>query len=179
MAHLTPRTQTPQASFGGSRSDLDLRMENLRGTRAPTRPRSLQRRDDAVVRRYEQGETLTSIGASLGLTRERVRQIVKASGAEMPGDRRCGAARCETAPRPAKQYCAAHQHRFALYGDPLGRPAAVQLLREQHGTYASYSDGGCRCALCRMASADKRREGFHRLHPEWRYMPQKARKAPG
>jgi hypothetical protein len=131
------------------------------------------RRDAEMRRRYEAGETLTSIGAGLGLSRERVRQIVKRSGAVMPRSRVCAAGECHKVSSWPRSYCHDHQIRIELYGDPLGRRPAVHLLRE-HGTYASYRHGGCRCDLCRKASADKRREQYHRVHPKWRYMPFKA-----
>jgi hypothetical protein len=122
---------------------------------------ALARRNTEMVRRYTAGESMARIGASLGLTRERVRQIVKGSGAVMPWDYICAVADCAKAPRSAYQYCFAHQHRFERYGDPLGvRP----LLREQHGTVPCYADGGCRCALCRRAEADRRLEYEHRVH---------------
>jgi len=65
------------------------------GTSSAHAPRNDHvQRDAEMLSRYEAGETLTSIGASLGLTRERVRQIVKRSGAEMPRKRRCAVADC-------------------------------------------------------------------------------------
>jgi len=130
-----------------------------------------------LVRRYETGETLGSIAARIGLSRERVRQIVKLSGAHMPGDYKCAVEDCDTSPRSSRSYCHFHQVRFERYGDPLGTSLVAPLEREQHGTYASYTDGGCRCDLCRQASADRRREYVHRVHPAWRFMPDKARRS--
>lgn len=126
-----------------------------------------------MLRRCEAGETLTSIGASFRLTRERVRQIVKRSGADMPRSRRCAVADCDKLPCWPRRFCHDHQLRFERYGDPLGTLPAASLLREQHGTYACYRDGGCRCDLCRQTSARKRREQFHRVHPEWGYRSSK------
>jgi hypothetical protein len=137
----------------------------------------LSRRDSEMLRRYEAGETLARIGASLGLSRERVRQVVKRSGAEMPRSRKCAAAGCDKLPDWPRSYCHNHQDRFELYGDPLGTGPAATLLVREHGTHASYRQGGCRCDVCRKASAEKRREQFHRQHPEWRYMPAKAPKS--
>jgi Sigma-70, region 4 len=59
-------------------------------------------RDIQVLRRYEAGETLASIGAGVGLTRERIRQIVKASGAAMPWDYKCAVKTCSTSPHPLR-----------------------------------------------------------------------------
>jgi Sigma-70, region 4 len=127
-----------------------------------------------MVRRYEAGEPLGSIAARLGLSRERVRQIVKLSGAYMPGDYKCAVDDCDISPRSPRRYCYAHQVRFERYGDPLGTRPVVPLRRMQHGTYASYTHGGCRCDLCRKASANRHREYLHRVHPGWRFMPDKA-----
>jgi len=128
-------------------------------------------RDAAIVRRYKAGENLAAIGASLGMTRERIRQIVRASGAVMPWQYRCAVKGCERSPRAPRRYCYAHQVRFRLYGDPLG---TKPLLRDRHGTIASYAHG-CRCALCRRVAADMRLEYEHRIHPEMRRY---ARRAP-
>jgi hypothetical protein len=125
------------------------------------------------VRRYETGETLASIGLSRGLTRERVRQIVKLAGASVPRTSKCGVEDCHTAPRWPRIYCHAHQARFELLGDPHGSSPVVPLVPAEHGTTARYREGGCRCDLCRKASAGQRREHFHQAHPEWRYMPLK------
>lgn len=131
----------------------------------------MERRNADILRRYRAGESLASIGAGIGLTRERVRQIVRATGAVMPWGFKCAVPDCYTSPRAPHAYCFAHQARFERFGDPLGtRP----LLRELHGTVACYMDRRCRCALCRRAEADRRREYDHRVHPEWRYMPRRA-----
>ena len=134
------------------------------GVFASARP-GIEQRNAEMVRRYQAGENLASIGASLGFTRERVRQIVKQSGAHMPSEYTCAVKECETSPRAPRQYCYAHQLRFELYGDPLG---SKPLLREQHGTVACYQDGGCSCDLCRKAETDRQREYEHRAHPEMR-----------
>jgi peptidoglycan/xylan/chitin deacetylase (PgdA/CDA1 family) len=42
-----------------------------------------------VLQRYQVGETLAAIAAHVDLTRERVRQIVKASGVAMPRAYKC------------------------------------------------------------------------------------------
>ena len=137
---------------------------------------SVEERNAEIVRQYETGETLASIGSSCGLTRERVRQVVKLAGARMPRASKCAVEDCHTAPRLPRIYCHAHQVRFELFGDPLGSSPVVPLLPAEHGTRARYREGGCRCDLCRKASADQRREHFHRAHPEWRYMPLKGRR---
>jgi Sigma-70, region 4 len=130
---------------------------------AEARP-GIEQRNAEMLRRYKTGENLSSIGASLGFTRERVRQIVRQSGARMPLEYRCAAKDCETAPRAPRRYCYTHQRRLELYSDPLGsRP----LLRKQHGTFACYQDG-CSCDLCRRAARERSREYEHRVHPEMR-----------
>jgi hypothetical protein len=62
--------------------------------------------------------------------------------------------------------------RLERYGHPLGSHI---FLKEQHGTRASYREGGCRCDLCweagatvRKAEAERQRESEreHRMHPE-------------
>lgn len=133
---------------------------------APVPPPGAAQRNATMLRRSDAGRSLARIGASLGLTRERVRQIVKDSGAVMPLEYTCAVAAGARAPRAPRRYCFVHQRRFERYGDPLG---ARPLLREQHGTVPCYADGGCRCALCRRAEAARRREYKHRVHPERRY----------
>jgi hypothetical protein len=131
------------------------------------RRRPVDRRNAAIVSSYGEGESLASIGVRMGLTRERVRQIVKASGAVMPSELRCAVAGCEQTPRAPNTYCYAHRTR--LVRDGAARGSGAPLLKDEHGTYASYRDRGCRCDLCRKASADRRRAQFHRVHPEWKY----------
>jgi Sigma-70, region 4 len=133
------------------------------GAFAAVRP-AIEQRNTEMIRRYEAGENLASIGASLGFTRERVRQIVKQSGAHMPREYTCAVKDCETSPRAPRQYCYAHQRRLELYGDPL---ASRPLLREEHGTIACYMDG-CSCDPCRKAETNRRREYEYRVHPEMR-----------
>jgi hypothetical protein len=99
-------------------------------------------RDIEVLRRYEAGDTLAGIGAVIGLSRDRIRQIVRASGVAMPWDYKCAVTGCETSPRTPNQYCQSHQRRFERYGDPLG---TKPRLMDQHGTLASYKGGRCRC----------------------------------
>jgi hypothetical protein len=132
-------------------------------------------RDTEVLRRYQAGETLASVGADVGLTRERIRQIVKASGAPMPWDYRGAVKACNTSPRTPNSYCQVHQRRFERFGDPLG---SKPLLTNQHGTLACSKRGRGRCDLCRRRSADARREYMHRIHPEMRrYKPRDGRTA--
>jgi hypothetical protein len=131
------------------------------------RPRRVERRDAAILSRYLAGESFASIGLNVRLTRERVRQIVKASGAVMPSEVRCAVPGCEQTPRAPYTYC--YSHRARLKRDATTSARTVPLLKDEHGTYASYRDRRCRCDLCRKASADRRRAQFHRAHPEWRY----------
>ena len=123
----------------------------------------LARRDGEIVSRYEAGENLASIGAALDLTKERIRQIVRSSGARMPREYRCAVKDCYTSPRSPGRYCSAHQRRLDRYGDPLW---VIPRLMDQHGTVACYKAGRCRCDLCRKANADQRLEYIHRVHPE-------------
>ncbi len=97
----------------------------------------IERRNAEMVRRYKAGENVASIGASLGLTRERVRQVVKQSGAYMPWEYKCAIDGCFTSPRTPMRYCHSHQRRFERYGDPLG---VRLLLLHQHGTVRCYRD---------------------------------------
>jgi hypothetical protein len=133
-------------------------------------------RNVSIVRSYVADETLATLGRVHGLTRERVRQIVKDAGAAMPLDYICAVRGCDTAPRAPKSYCSEHQRRFDKFGDPLG---AKPLRRDQHGTRACYHDGGCRCALCRRFEADRVRDRVHRLHPEMRYYAPRDGAPPG
>jgi Sigma-70, region 4 len=94
----------------------------------------IERRNAEMVRRYTAGENLARIGASLGVTRERVRQVVKQSGAPMPWEYQCAVDGCCTSPRSPRAYCSRHQLRLERYG-PAGHPTAaprparhVQLL---------------------------------------------------
>lgn len=118
-----------------------------------------------MVRCYKAGESLASIGASLGFTRERVRQVLKQSSAHMPWEYKCAVDGCFTSPRTPMRYYHSHQRRLERYGDPLG---VRQLLLHQHGTVSCYRDRGCRCDVCHKANADRRRAYEHRVHPEMR-----------
>jgi len=142
------------------------RMPAMRGRRTAVQAQAVALRDLEVLRRYESGETLAAIGARVGLTRERIRQLVKASGASMPWDYKCAVDACTTSPRTPNRYCKEHQRRFELQGDPQG---AKSRLMDQHGTLACYNRGRCRCDLCRKANAEQRLEYIHRMHPEMAY----------
>jgi hypothetical protein len=72
----------------------------------------IELRNAEIVCRYKAGEGLASIGVDLELTRERVRQIVRSSGARMPREYKCAVADCFTAPRSPQRYCHPHQHRL-------------------------------------------------------------------
>ena len=136
-----------------------------RGRVPATALRDMERRNAEMVRRHKAGETLASIGLAMGFTRERVRQIVRQSGAPMPWDYKCAVKACNISPRTPHRYCQYHQRRFERYGDPLG---TKPLLMNQHGTVACYRRRRCSCDLCRKASADGKREYEHRMRPEMR-----------
>src|ERR1039457_335148 len=87
-------------------------MPGFRGHHSAEQLAANARRDVEVLRRYEAGETLAGIGAVVGLTRERVRQIVRASGAPMPWDYKCAVSSCERSPRTPNRYCHSHQRRL-------------------------------------------------------------------
>jgi Sigma-70, region 4 len=89
------------------------------GVFAASRP-GIEQRNVEMLRRYKAGENLANIGVIFGVTRERVRQIVKQSGAHMPWEYTCAVEDCETSPRAPRRYCYAHQRRLELYDDPLG-----------------------------------------------------------
>jgi hypothetical protein len=131
--------------------------------RLSARRQELEQRNAVLIDRYVAGEALLSIGVSVGLSRERVRQIVKASGVRMPLEFRCAAPGCLRTPGARKQYC--HPHQLV----PAAAAPTVALLRDQHGTESCYRAAGCRCDLCRRASADRRSARYHRTHPDWRY----------
>lgn len=127
----------------------------------------IQRRNAAMLRRYEAGETLTSIGEAYGLTRERLRQIVKSTGVSMPRDTRrmCDVSGCGR-PHNSRGYCELHSRRLQIYGS-VDLPPTPTLA---HGTTAKYR-GGCRCADCTGANRVEARARAHRAHPEWRWRP--------
>jgi hypothetical protein len=62
-----------------------------------------------IIRHYAAGATLAQIGTTVGLTRERIRQILLSSGATMTREYKCAVEDCETAPRSLNGYCYAHQ----------------------------------------------------------------------
>jgi DNA-binding CsgD family transcriptional regulator len=144
------------------------------GSASPASATAMGHRNAEIARRYEAGETLTLIGSTLGLSRERVRQILKSSGVLMPYERSCKVDGCPTTPPRPLAYCAAHQRRLDRYGDPVGTRRSLPPPIRDHGTYAMYR-AGCRCDLCRAANAGKSRELNHRRYPEWRYAPEKWR----
>lgn len=129
-------------------------------------PRGIERRNAVILSAYAAGDSFASIGVRVGLTRERVRQIVKAAGVAMPSEVRCAVPECARTPRAPNTYCYVHRTRLNRDTNALSKPP---LLKDVHGTYASYRDRRCRCDLCRRASADRRRAQFHRAHPEWNY----------
>jgi hypothetical protein len=131
----------------------------------PTAFATNAQRDAAIVRRYQGGESLAGIGATIGLSRAHVQQIVRGSGARMRWEYKCAVVDCLAAPRSPNRCCHTHLRRIKLYGDPVG---SKPLLRERHGTRACYQEGGCRCDLCRKAVAERRRAYDHRRHPEMR-----------
>lgn len=49
-----------------------------------TRQNAVFDRDDEVIARYRNGESMAEIGRAFGVTRERIRQIVRAAGVEPP-----------------------------------------------------------------------------------------------
>src|ERR1700678_3056273 len=75
-------------------------------------PRRVERRNAVILSSYAAGETFAAIGLRVGLTRERVRQIVKASGAVMPSELRCAVAGCEQTPRAPHIHCYTHRLRM-------------------------------------------------------------------
>lgn len=81
------------------------------GTRGSHSANYYEERTTTIMRSYADGTTLAEIGTTVGLTRERVRQIVKSAGALMPRDFTCGVPDCRTAPRPPNRYCSRHQRR--------------------------------------------------------------------
>ena len=59
--------------------------------------------------------------------------------------------------RPARQLtlklCNAHYSRYRTHGDPLaGKPVRPRSSHVVHGVYATYTNLGCRCDLCRAAN---------------------------
>lgn len=102
-----------------------------------------------MVSRYKAGERLASIGASLGFTLERVRQVVKQSGAHMPWEDKCAVDGCFTSPRTPMRYCRSHQRRLERCRDRLANAV-------------------CRCDVCRKGERSQGREHQHRVHPEMR-----------
>lgn len=59
-------------------------MDGKRRSTAPVPHPEVAERNSEMLRRYQAGESLARIGSSLGLTRERVRQIVRDAGGIMP-----------------------------------------------------------------------------------------------
>lgn len=86
-------------------------------------------RNAEMLRRYAAGETLAGIGATLGYTRERVRQIVKFAGVVMPRGLRCAVKECGRSTRAPRLYCRIHQQHF----DPQGTPSARSSARVMKG----------------------------------------------
>ena len=65
----------------------------------------LEQRNAEIVRRYRAGEELASIGVSLDLTRECIRQIVRGAGARMPREYKRAVPDCFRSPRSPGRYC--------------------------------------------------------------------------
>jgi hypothetical protein len=141
-------------------------MPAMRGRRTAVQAQAVAVRNLEVLRRYAAGETLAAVGARVGLTKERVRQILKASEVAMPRELKCAAKACTTSPRAPNAYCHPHEVRFDRYRDPLG---TAPRLMDQHGTIASYNYGRCRCELHRRSNATRVLEYKHRKLPEMTY----------
>lgn len=116
-----------------------------------------------MVRCYLAGYTFARIADTVGLSRARVRQIVKASGVPMPQDYKCAVKDCDTAPRSPNSYCWRHKEGFEHFGDWSG---TRRVVNSQHGTMVRYKRDGCRCERCRRRNADRSLEYLHRMHPE-------------
>jgi hypothetical protein len=84
---------------------------------------TVTQRNAEMLRRYSAGDTLASIAAALGYTRERVRQIVKFTGAVMPRGLRCAVEQCERSTRAPRLYCGFHQ-RLDPHGTQTARVSA-------------------------------------------------------
>ena len=102
--------------------------------------RDLGAADIDVVERYKAGETLAAIAIYVDLTRERGRQIVKASGATIPWEFECGVDICSTSSGTPKRYRQANPRASSITGIRLG----LARLMDQHGTLACYKRGRCR-----------------------------------
>jgi hypothetical protein len=134
----------------------------MRTRPATQKPYAFAERDAAIIHRYSEGESCAAIADSLGLTYDRIRQIVRQSGVPTPWEYKCAALGCDRARRSPDSYCVTHQRSFEALG-------VGPSLRDQHGTRACYAEAGCRCALCRKYIADRARRRAHQLHPAMEY----------
>lgn len=89
-----------------------------RGRPTADNARWFAERTATIMHRYASGDTLAQIGVQVGLTRERIRQIVKSAGVPMPRDYKCAFKDCDTAPRSPNRHCFQHQRLVARFGDP-------------------------------------------------------------
>lgn len=107
-------------------------------------------RDREIIRRYRVDEdTMQCIGDSMGISRERVRQVLKNNGETLSQRPRiCGVEGCQ-ATRHTSRWCQRHTVTAYVHGDPLWvRP---RLARDTHGTFSGWFYGGCRCEHCYTA----------------------------
>lgn len=94
--------------------------------------------------------TLTRLGRKLGVTRERVRQLVRAEG-RVVNKRHLGPKNCPTCGRPIRTRLS--RIRFCS----VSCWSAWCRMHPKHGT-SSYYSRGCRCDACRAANTRKMRE---------------------
>jgi len=128
-------------------------------------------READMLRRYAQGETMQEIGDDFGLSRERVRQILKRLNvtADDMRERRYrmatalykGGLTATEAAKRAGVHPALFRGRLVAAGQRRPRPPRVP----KHGTVYEYQRG-CRCEPCTRANADRTYEYQHRKHPE-------------
>jgi len=119
---------------------------------------------DEAYARWEAGEAIPDIAASYGVTPQAIRQVVKL---RQPGGRDAiNAYHREYQRRAKRKPCVRGCGRLAWHaGDRRGVCMACEnadrraraLAQDNHGTESRYSLG-CRCDLCKAASAAARRK---------------------
>ena len=127
-------------------------------------PNALRVEPAEVERLWREGRTTVAIGRAVGITRERVRQILAARGIKHLRIRAVGD-RLEEAASLYKQgasLTSAAKSAHTGYANLKMVLRAMGLLRPRalpaHGTPSRYGFHGCRCSVCKAGNTSRHRK---------------------
>lgn len=115
------------------------------------------------------GETYEQIGRRFGVSRERVRQVLKAAGrfeARQPRPATCSVDGCNE-PNRSAGYCSRHYYRKLVHGDPLisinsaAPPTCIDCQREFRDVVKHAGRGRCQACYSRHRLTDPEQKRKH------------------